>query len=71
MGEFEGATARLELDQMPCKALPSKASNSRSEDFRAAVQCESNGIFRLSKKFDDFFDSLRPLPLCRRHGPGY
>ena len=39
-------------------ALPSKAFSERSEDFSAAQRWESIGIFRLSEKSSDFFDSL-------------
>ena len=35
-GGARGGEARLELDQMPRKALRSKACGERSEDFRAA-----------------------------------
>ena len=36
-----------------------KAFSERSEDFSAAQRWESIGIFRLSEKSLDFFDSLR------------
>ena len=40
-------------------ALRGKAFSERSEDFSAAQRWESIGIFRLSEKSLDFFDSLR------------
>ena len=39
-------------------ALLGKAFSERSEDFSAAQRWESIGIFRLSEKSLDFFDSL-------------
>ena len=39
-------------------ALHGKAFSERSEDFSAAQRWESIGIFRLSEKSLDFFDSL-------------
>ena len=64
-GELEGAAARLEWDRMPRKALFGKARGERSEDFCTAAQCESNGIFWLSKSPTGFFDSQK-RPGCRR-----
>ena len=45
-GGARGGEARLELDQMPRKALHSKACGERSEDFRAAKQNENLALFR-------------------------
>ena len=47
-------------------ALHGKAFSERSEDFSAAQRWESIGIFRLSEKSLDFFDSLSALPSERR-----
>ena len=47
-------------------ALHGKAFSERSEDFSAAQRWESIGIFRLSEKSLDFFDSLSAPPSERR-----
>ena len=47
-------------------ALHGKAFSERSEDFSAAQRWESIGIFRLSEKSLDFFDSLSVPPSERR-----
>ena len=49
-GGARGGEARLELDQMPRKALHSKACGERSEDFRAAKQNENLALFQAVKK---------------------
>ena len=62
-GGARGGEARLELDQMPRKALRSKACGERSEDFRAAEQHKNLALFQAVKKVQtDFFDSLRTAP---------
>ena len=58
-GGARGGEARLELDQMPRKALRGKACGERSEDFRAALQNENLALLQTVKKVrTDFFDSL-------------
>ena len=47
-------------------ALQGKAFSERSEDFSAAQRWESIGIFRLSEKSLDFFDSLKIAARGRR-----
>jgi len=49
-GGARGGEARLELDQMPRKALRSKACGERSEDFRAAQQHKNLALFQAAKK---------------------
>ena len=49
-GGARGGEARLELDQMPRKALRGKACRERSEDFRAALQNENLALFQTVKK---------------------
>ena len=61
-GGARGSEARLELDQMPRKALHSKACGERSEDFRAAKQNENLALFRAVRigqpDFSSFFVQL-------------
>ncbi len=58
-GELEGVQARLEWDQMPRKALHSKACGEQSEDFCPTCGAKVVAFLRLSKKSKrDFFDSL-------------
>ena len=55
-GGARGGEARLELDQMPRKALHSKACGERSEDFRAAKQNENLALFQaVSRETASFF----------------
>ena len=71
-GGARGGKARLESDQMSRKALPCKACvehpkgtcfAARSDYFRAARRHKNNDIiFRLSKKAEGFFDSLKEPP---------
>ena len=58
-GGARGGEARLELDQMPRKALRGKACGERSEDFRAALQNENLALFQSSVRGLIFFFVMR------------
>jgi len=54
-GGARGGEARLELDQMPRKALRSKACGERNEDFRAAQQHKNLALFQAAKSPNGLF----------------